>query len=66
MTQAGFLTMDMFKQRLLSVDPELTDKTITMLYKHIDEDESGTVDVNEFRNKLWARRRVAMKVSFAG
>jgi hypothetical protein len=59
--QAGFLTMDMFRQRLLSVDPELTDKTITLLYKHIDEDESGTVDVNEFRNKLWARRRVAMK-----
>jgi len=31
------------------------------LYYAIDDDNSGTVDINEFRNNLWVRRRKALK-----
>jgi hypothetical protein len=57
----GVLTPETFMLRIRALHPTLTDEACMDLYYAIDTDNSGTVDITEFRNELWAHRRKALK-----
>jgi len=57
----GVLTPETFMLRIKSLHPDITDEACMDLYYAIDDDNSGTVDISEFRNNLWSNRRKALK-----
>lgn len=61
LAQTGVLTADMFRKRILALDPDISDRAVMDLYYAIDDDNSGTVDITEFRNNLWIRRQKAVR-----